>query len=144
MFFHFTAHNTISWSSTKWTLLLDVFSSNVTCSPCDIAEEKTHLALNNNHSPTHSTDTKSMTTNQIDKTKNKNKTSIKDAWTQRSQTKKGNNIPVKGAMVMVLVFNATFNNISVITWQSVLLVEKNGIPGENLPTCLKSLTNFIT
>jgi hypothetical protein len=25
--------------------------------------------------------------------------------------------------VMVMVFNATFNNISVISWQSVLLVE---------------------
>ena len=32
---------------------------------------------------------------------------------------------------MVMVFNATFNNISVILWQSVLLVEETGIPGEN-------------
>jgi hypothetical protein len=85
-----------------------------------------------------------MTTNQIDKTKNKNKTSIKDAWTQRCKTKKRNNTTVKEAMVMVLVFNATFNIISVITWQSVLLVENNGISGENVSTCLKSLTNFIT
>jgi signal transduction histidine kinase len=30
-----------------------------------------------------------------------------------------------------MVFNATFNNISVISWRSVLLVEANGIPGEN-------------
>ena len=30
-----------------------------------------------------------------------------------------------------MVFNATFNNISVISWQSVLLVEKIGVPGEN-------------
>jgi hypothetical protein len=29
------------------------------------------------------------------------------------------------------VFNATFNNISVILWQSVLLVEETGVPGEN-------------
>jgi hypothetical protein len=29
------------------------------------------------------------------------------------------------------VFNATFNNISVISWQSVLLVEETGGPGEN-------------
>ena len=29
-----------------------------------------------------------------------------------------------------MVFNATFNNISVISWQSVLLVEENGVPGE--------------
>ena len=25
-----------------------------------------------------------------------------------------------------MVFNATFNNISVVSWQSVLLVEENG------------------
>ena len=31
----------------------------------------------------------------------------------------------------VVVFNATFNNISVISWWSVLLVEKTGIPREN-------------
>ena len=30
-----------------------------------------------------------------------------------------------------MVFNATFNNISVILWRSVLLVEETGIPGEN-------------
>ena len=30
-----------------------------------------------------------------------------------------------------IVFNATFNNISVIWWQSVLLVEETGVPGEN-------------
>jgi hypothetical protein len=28
------------------------------------------------------------------------------------------------------VFNATFNNISVISWRSVLLVEETGVPGE--------------
>jgi hypothetical protein len=33
--------------------------------------------------------------------------------------------------VRVKVFNATFNNISVIPWPSVLLVEENGVPGEN-------------
>jgi hypothetical protein len=27
--------------------------------------------------------------------------------------------------------HATFNNISVILWRSVLLVEENGVPGEN-------------
>jgi hypothetical protein len=32
--------------------------------------------------------------------------------------------------VRFMVFNATFNNISVISWRSVLLVEENGIPGE--------------
>ena len=30
-----------------------------------------------------------------------------------------------------MVFNATFNNITVISWRSVLLVEKIGLPGEN-------------
>jgi hypothetical protein len=29
-----------------------------------------------------------------------------------------------------MVFNATFNNISFISWQSVLLVEETGVPGE--------------
>ena len=38
-----------------------------------------------------------------------------------------------------MVFNATFNNISVILWRSVLLVEETGGPGEN-NTCRKSLT----
>jgi hypothetical protein len=32
---------------------------------------------------------------------------------------------------MVLVFNATSNNISVISWWSVLLVEETGVPREN-------------
>ena len=30
-----------------------------------------------------------------------------------------------------MVFNATFNNISVISWRSVLLVEETGVHGEN-------------
>jgi hypothetical protein len=30
-----------------------------------------------------------------------------------------------------MVFNATFNNISVISWWSVLLVEETSVPGEN-------------
>jgi hypothetical protein len=33
--------------------------------------------------------------------------------------------------VRVMVFNATFNNISVISWRSVLLVEETGVPREN-------------
>ena len=32
----------------------------------------------------------------------------------------------------VMVFYATFNNISVISWRSVLLVEEPGVPWENL------------
>jgi hypothetical protein len=30
-----------------------------------------------------------------------------------------------------MVFNATFNNISVISWRSVLLVEETRVPSEN-------------
>jgi hypothetical protein len=30
-----------------------------------------------------------------------------------------------------MMLNATFNNISVIMWRSVLLVEETGVPGEN-------------
>jgi hypothetical protein len=30
-----------------------------------------------------------------------------------------------------MVFNATFNNISVLSWWFVLLVEETGVPGEN-------------
>jgi hypothetical protein len=41
--------------------------------------------------------------------------------------------------VRVIVFNATFNNISIISWRSVLLVEETGVPGVK-PTCCKSMT----
>ena len=30
-----------------------------------------------------------------------------------------------------MVFQATFNNISVVSWQSVLLVDETKVPGEN-------------
>ena len=33
--------------------------------------------------------------------------------------------------VCLMVFNATFNNISIISWRSVLLVEETGGPREN-------------
>ena len=53
------------------------------------------------------------------------------------------------------VFNATFNNISVILWRSVLLAEESRAPRillaeesraprKNRPICRKSRTNFIT
>jgi hypothetical protein len=38
---------------------------------------------------------------------------------------------VEGDRVSLMVFNATFNNISVIEWWSVLLVEETDEPGEN-------------
>jgi len=37
-----------------------------------------------------------------------------------------------------MMFNATFNNMS------VLLEEETGVPREKPQTCRKSLTNFIT
>ena len=30
-----------------------------------------------------------------------------------------------------MMFNATFNNISVVSWQQVLLLEETGVHGEN-------------
>jgi hypothetical protein len=33
--------------------------------------------------------------------------------------------------VKVMVFSATFNNNSAISWLSILLVEETGLPGEN-------------
>ena len=33
--------------------------------------------------------------------------------------------------VRVMVFSATFNNILVILWRSVLLMKETGVPGEN-------------
>ena len=34
-------------------------------------------------------------------------------------------------MYRVRMFNVTFNNTSVISWRSVLLVKETGVPGEN-------------
>jgi hypothetical protein len=36
-----------------------------------------------------------------------------------------------GVGMGVMVVEAIFNNISVISWRSVLLVEETGVPGEN-------------
>jgi hypothetical protein len=36
----------------------------------------------------------------------------------------------KGFEISIMVFNATFNNISVISWRSVLLVEETGVSGK--------------
>jgi len=41
---------------------------------------------------------------------------------------------IKVVLIMknvVMVFNTTFNNMSVILWRSVLLVAETGVPGEN-------------
>jgi hypothetical protein len=37
---------------------------------------------------------------------------------------------IYGNGVRVMVFNATLNNISAISWQSVLLLEETGVPRE--------------
>jgi hypothetical protein len=34
-------------------------------------------------------------------------------------------------LIWFIAFNAILNNISVILWRSVLLVEETGVPGEN-------------
>ena len=34
-------------------------------------------------------------------------------------------------LVKFMVFDATFNNISAVSWRSVLLVEETGVPREN-------------
>ena len=36
-----------------------------------------------------------------------------------------------GDRVRVMMFNATFKNISAISWWSVLFVEETGVPGEH-------------
>jgi hypothetical protein len=35
------------------------------------------------------------------------------------------------AWVRIMIFYATFNNISIISWQSALLVEETGVHGGN-------------
>jgi hypothetical protein len=37
----------------------------------------------------------------------------------------------KTVRIRVMVLNATFSNISVISWKSVLLVAETGVSGEN-------------
>ena len=41
------------------------------------------------------------------------------------------NLIIGFGLVWFMVSNATFNNTSAISWQSVLLVEETGVPGEN-------------
>jgi hypothetical protein len=48
-----------------------------------------------------------------------------------------------GKWFRLMVFNVTFNNIAVISWRSILLLEETGLHGENHRPD-KSLTNFIT
>ena len=50
-------------------------------------------------------------------------------------------VPV--VFVCLMVLNSTLNNISIISWRSVLLVEETTWPRRKSPTCHKSPTNFI-
>ena len=48
-------------------------------------------------------------------------------------------------MDSVMMLNATFDNISVISWQLVLLVKETGVPGENhdLPQVIDKLYHIM-
>ena len=48
------------------------------------------------------------------------------------------------ARLRVMVFNATFNNISVVSWRSVFLIEETGVPGENHRPAASHRQTFIT
>jgi hypothetical protein len=50
-----------------------------------------------------------------------------------------------GALKRVMVFNATFNNISFLSWWSFLLVEETGVPGEttDLPQVTDKLVHIM-
>ena len=52
---------------------------------------------------------------------------LKDGWSDR----KKQYVSYRRERVRVMVINATFNNISVISWQTVLLVKETRVPGEN-------------
>ena len=75
-----------------------------------------------------------ITMNRYKKMKtNDNKWKLKPKYEKRyiSRNSFENGIDSILKRVRVMVFNATVNNISVISWRSVLLVEKTGVPGEN-------------
>ena len=44
-------------------------------------------------------------------------------------------------IVCVMVFNATFNNISVLSWRSILLVEETGPGDPEKPTNVSQVTS---
>jgi hypothetical protein len=62
-----------------------------------------------------------------------------------NEVTKGNTYGIMWFVCLFKVFSGTFNNISIISWQSVLMVEETRVPRENHPpTCCKSLSNFFT
>jgi hypothetical protein len=64
---------------------------------------------------------------------------LKFKYTKAAIQRTHNRMTKFGLVWFFMVFNATFNNISAISWRSLLLVEEIGGPGENhAPTCRKS------
>jgi hypothetical protein len=53
------------------------------------------------------------------------------------------NLSTTGDRVRAMVFNTTVNNVSVISWRSVLLVEETEVPGENLPQVTDKLYHIM-
>ena len=97
----------------------------------------THLALNYNHSLKH-TRTCPQWQIYVQKYTLKKLTCKKWKQTLKLEWKRG----IVTCEIMVMVFNVTFNNISVIWWRSVSLVEETRVPGRKSPTCHKSLTTL--
>ena len=62
----------------------------------------------------------------------------------RKQEKTTDLPQVNRGVVGGMVFNATFNNISVISWQSFILVEETGVPKENQRPSASHWQTFIT
>jgi hypothetical protein len=50
---------------------------------------------------------------------------------QHKKLPQQNRIKYIGVRVKRTIFNATFRNISVMSWRLALLVEEPGVPGEN-------------
>ena len=80
--------------------------------------------------------------------------SFEIVWNQHTPPEKLNGRPIWHCKVLdmivswnrlrfrFMVFNVTFNNISVISWRSVLMVEGNRSAWRKPLTCRKSLTSF--
>ena len=51
--------------------------------------------------------------------------------TMANKRRKGQTMQLPKDLVWFIVFNATFSNISAISWQPVLVVEEAGVPGKN-------------
>jgi hypothetical protein len=48
-----------------------------------------------------------------------------------------------GIILGVMVFNATFKNISVLSWRSVLLLDETGVTGANVVSKEKVFTVYV-